>query len=120
MSEGGEVVDEDTSQNIAEEHVHENHVDHIVGEPATFEFLHVLSYLFLYVKLDHAVEYSLAVGVRVAVRIDGLSILAQGKHREEGDEADSEEGQNSQHFKRHLQSSDDTGQNIKLGHHQIH
>jgi hypothetical protein len=93
-SEGGEVVDEDAPQDVSEQHVHEDNIDHVVGEPPSLEDLHILSHLLLDVEFHHAVEHRFAVSVRVPIRIYTICVVAQGEDRKESYEGYSEEREN--------------------------
>ena len=46
-SEGCKFIDEDTPEDILEEHAHDDYIYHIVGEPACFEGIHILADLLL-------------------------------------------------------------------------
>ena len=106
-SEGGKFIDEDTSEDVLEEHTHDDNVDHVVGEPAGFEGIHVLADLLLDVEFNHAVEDSLAVVVGVLVGVYGLDVVVHGENREERVERYTEEGQNTQHLQADLQGGYD-------------
>ena len=114
--QGGEVVDQDTSQYITEQHVHEDHVDHVIWEPTRFEWIHIFTDLFLDVELYHTTKHSFTVIFWIFLWVYGFDITTHRKYWEKGVERNPEEGQDTQHLDTDLQSPDDTLQHIQSRH----
>jgi hypothetical protein len=68
-------IDQDTSNNISKQHIHENSVNHIRDEPAQFKRFHVLTDLFPNVQFNDTVEQGLTVVFGYFLRIQGGGVV---------------------------------------------
>jgi hypothetical protein len=77
-------INQDTSNNISKQHIHENSVNHIRDEPAQLKRFHILTDLFANIQFNDTVEQGLAVVFWYFLRVQGGGIVVNGEDGEDG------------------------------------